>query len=72
MTSLLNQAFQKASQLPDRLQDELAQEFLAEIESEGRWDQALADSQDQLDRMAEKALEEYRTGKTREMGFDEI
>lgn len=72
MTSLLNQAFEKASQLPDRLQDELAQEFLAEIESEGRWDQALADSQDQLDRMAEKALEEYRTGKTREIGFDEI
>jgi hypothetical protein len=72
VTQLLTQAFEKASQLPDGLQDQLAREVLEEIEAEGRWDQTLADSQDKLDRLAEKALEEYRAGKTKEMGFDEL
>jgi hypothetical protein len=72
MTNLLAQAFQKASQLPENLQDELACELLDEIEWENRWDKTLAESQDKLDEMARKALEEYRSGKTREMGFDEL
>lgn len=72
MTNLLAQAFQKASQLPENLQDELASELLEEIEWESRWDETLAKSQDKLDQMAQKALDEYRSGKTKEMGFDEL
>ncbi len=72
MTKLLAQAFEKASQLPENLQDDLARALIDELTWEARWDQALAESSDQLDRMAEKALEDYRAGRTKEMGFDEL
>ena len=32
----------------------------------------LAQSADAVDRMAEEALKEYRAGRTKEMGFDEL
>ena len=72
MTKLLAQAFEKASQLPDNLQDDLARALIDELTWEIRWDQALAESSDQLDKMAEKAVEDYRAGRTKEMGFDEL
>jgi hypothetical protein len=72
MTKLLAEAFQKASELPENLQDELARELLDGLAWEARWDQALAESGEALDRMAEQALKEHRTGRTREMGFDEL
>jgi len=72
MTKLLAQAFDKASQLPENLQDELARALIDELTWETRWDQALAESSDKLDKMAEKAIEDYRAGRTKEMGFDEL
>ena len=72
MTTLLTEAFDKASKLPDTLQDELAKEFMEEIEWELRWDKTLSESQDVLDQMADKAIEDYEKGKTKEMGFDEL
>jgi len=72
MTKLLTQAFEKASELPDYLQDQLAHELLEEIEWESRWDSTLACSQDTLERLAAKALREYQSGKTEEMGFDDL
>ena len=72
MTKLLTEAFQKAARLPDPLQDQLAQELMEEIEWESRWDDTLAKSQDKLDKLAEKAAQDYKAGKTKEMGFDEL
>jgi hypothetical protein len=72
MTKLLAQAFDKASELPENLQDELARELLDDLAWEARWDKALAESADVLDRMAQKALKEHRAGRTKEMGFDEL
>jgi hypothetical protein len=72
MTNLLAQAFQRASQLPENLQDEIASELLEEIEWESRWDKTLAESPDKIDHLAQKALDEYRSGKTKEMGFNEL
>jgi ribosome biogenesis GTPase A len=72
MTKLLTEAFERASSLPEDLQDQLAQEFLEEIAWEARWDETLRGSQDKLDRLAEKAEQDYRAGKTKEMGFDEL
>jgi nitrate reductase beta subunit len=72
MTKLLTEAFRKASQLADNLQDQIAQELLDEIQWESRWDETLAKSQDKVDRLSEKAAKEYKAGKTREMGFDEL
>ena len=72
MTTLLTEAFKIASTLPGKIQDQLAQEITAKIEWENRWDKSLSESRDRLDLLAEKALHEYKSGKTKEMGFDEL
>lgn len=72
MTKLLTQAFAKASSLPDDLQDQIALELLDELDWEARWGQTLASSQDKLERLAERAAEEYRAGNTRESDFDDL
>lgn len=72
MTQLLAKAFEEASKLPERLQDEIAETLLEDLEGEERWDETLANSQDLLEQLAEKALEEHRAGRTRKMGFDEL
>jgi hypothetical protein len=72
MTSLLKQAFDKASQLPQDLQDQIAQDLLEEIEWELKWDETLAGSEDLLERLANKALQEFEAGKTVQKGFDEL
>ena len=69
MTSLLTKAFEKASALPEDLQDQLAEECLEEMDWEQRWDETLAKSQDTIDRFAERAEENFRAGKTVEMGL---
>ncbi|MEE8138545.1 MAG: hypothetical protein V3R89_08615 [Thermoanaerobaculia bacterium] len=72
MTKLLAKAFDLASKLPQELQDQLAAELLQELADEETWDEALAASASQLEQLAEKALEEYRSGRTTELGFDEL
>jgi hypothetical protein len=72
MTALLQEVFQKASGLPEDVQELLAKELLEEIEWETRWDKTLADSQPLLDRLTARAMQEYKEGKTEEKGFDEL
>jgi len=72
MTKLLAEAFEKASRLPENLQDELARELIEELAGEARWDQTLAESADTVDKMAEQALKEHRAGRTKRMGFDKL
>ncbi len=72
MTELLTKAFEQASRLPSERQDELAQQILEDLVGETKWDETLARSQDQLEKLADKALSEFRAGRTREMGFDEL
>ena len=72
MTKLLAQAFEKASALPEDLQDELARELLDGLAWEARWNKALAESADALDDMAEEALKDHRAGRTKEKGFDQL
>ena len=72
MTTLLQQAFEKAAQLPTELQDQLAQEVLEDIAGELQWDSTFARSEDLLETMAEKALREFDAGKTLPQGFDEL
>src|SRR5712691_2481850 len=72
MTTLLQQAFEKASQLPDDLQDQLAQDLLDDIAGELQWDTTLAHSEDLLEQLAEQALREFEAGRTRPQGFDEL
>jgi len=72
MTTLLQQAFEKASQLPADLQDQLAQDLLEDIAGELQWDTTLTHSEDLLEKLAEKALREFEAGRTRAQGFDEL
>jgi hypothetical protein len=72
MTELLKKAFEQASQLPDRLQDEVARQLLEDIEGDLLWDDTLTRSQDQLEKMADRALQELRAGRTRKGGFDNL
>jgi len=66
------QAFERAAALPPDVQDELGGLFIAEIESEVRWQRAFDQSQDELARMGREALEEYHAGRTKQMGWDEL
>lgn len=73
MTSLLLQAFEKAQSLPEYLQDELATQFLEDIESEMRWLQTLSQPQpSKLDQLATKALNNSLNKKTKILGFDQL
>lgn len=69
MTSLLKQAFDKASQLPSDAQDEVAAMILEELADEERWAKSFAASQDQLAKLAKEARAEYKTGKTKPLNL---
>ncbi|MFW6358956.1 MAG: hypothetical protein ACOC0N_07070 [Chroococcales cyanobacterium] len=73
MTDLLAAAFNKAQYLPEYLQDQLAQQWLEDIENELQWQQTLSQSQPSLlDELAREALKESFEGKTQVIGFDEL
>ena len=64
MTSLLKEAFEKASELPPEEQDAVARLLLAELEDEAQWADAFARSQDVLGKLADEALAEFVAGDT--------
>ena len=67
MTALLQQAFERASSLPEKDQDSFARFLISEIDDETQWEASFAGSQDELALMAREALAEYKAGKTRPM-----
>lgn len=64
MTELLKQAIARLKTLPDSDQDAIAAIILEELEDEVQWDEAFANSQDALAKIAAEAMAEYRIGKT--------
>jgi hypothetical protein len=72
MTKRLQEAFDKASQLPAEEQDWFAAFLLQELESEHRWQELFASSQDALAKLAKEALAEHRAGKTRLLDPDAL
>jgi hypothetical protein len=72
MTRLLTKAFKEASRLSEEAQDEIAVRLLEEIEGEERWDETLARTPDVLERLADKALEDFKAGRTKKLGFDDL
>ena len=64
MTELLERALNEVARLPEQEQDALANLLLSEIASEARWNDAFANSQPQLARLATDALAEFRAGQT--------
>ncbi len=73
MSQLMEQAIQRARQLPERDQEALAAIILQEIEAEERWDELFSrpESADLLARMADEALAETRAGRARKLDIDE-
>ena len=69
---MLKQAFEKASQLPEDLQDQLAQEVLEDIAGELLRDTTLAQSEDLLEQLAAQALREFEADAPVPQGFDEL
>jgi hypothetical protein len=72
MTKLLEKAFAEAAKLPADEQDALATAVLSEIESERRWDRLFADSEEMLADLAEEALAEHKTGRTKRLDPDRL
>ena len=64
MTKALEEAFREASRLPESEQDALAAAIRAEIEAEEEWKLLLSKSSNELGKLADEALSEYRAGRT--------
>ena len=70
MTKQLQQAFERAQQLPDAVQNALAERILEEIE-EQEWEAIISKPhvQQKLLKLAEEAWQEYEAGEAEEGGF---
>ncbi|BBO35447.1 hypothetical protein [Lacipirellula parvula] len=65
MTKSLQEAFERASQLPPDEQEAFGAWMLHELDSEQRWDELFNRSPDLLSKLADEALAEHRAGKTK-------
>ncbi len=67
MVTRLAEAFARIQEMNEAAQEHWAEWILAELESEKRWDELFAKSQDLLEEMADRALAEERAGLTEEL-----
>lgn len=74
MSQFMEQAFQRARQLPESDQEAIASIILQEIEAERRWEELFSrpESADLLSRMADEALAGIRAGRARKLDIDEL
>lgn len=72
MGQLLEKAIAETAKLPEVEQEAVGAWILAELESERRWDDLFATSQDLLARMAEEARQEYRAGLTESLDPEKL
>ena len=74
VTTLLQQAFDKAADLPEDRQDEFARFLLAELESQRRWEELFSrpESDELLEELAAKALEAHRAGLTKPLKPEDL
>ena len=74
MNQLLQEAFERAAELPQADQDRFARFLLAELESDRQWTAlfALPESEDLLERLADEALSEHRAGRTLPLDPEEL
>jgi methylase of polypeptide subunit release factors len=64
MGNLLDEAYAIAKELSEQEQQVIGAWLLAEIDADRRWEELLAQPSDVIERMAEKALEDHRLGRT--------
>jgi hypothetical protein len=71
MTKALRDAFAEAEKLPESEQHQLAAAIRAEIAADLAWEGRLAASGDALTALADEALAQHRSGRTRPFNADE-
>ena len=74
ISKLLSNVIQQAQSLPIAIQDEIAEQFLEDVENEIKWQETLSKPQESLvlEEMARKVLENYQAGRTKVIDFDEL
>ena len=72
MTRLLEKAFKRASKLSDLEQNTFAKWVLGELESEKKWEEMFAGSEDMLDKLSDEALDEHRQGKAKTLNIAKL
>ncbi|MDD5273960.1 MAG: hypothetical protein PHU14_14740 [Methylovulum sp.] len=73
MPTLLEKVIQQAATLPIDIQDEIARQWLEDIENEINWQKTLQQPQGlRLAELAQEALRQSAQGETVAKGFDEI
>ncbi len=72
MSTLLSKLMEEVSKLPEIQQNELAAHWLEDLKDDLRWEQSFASSQDQLAKLADQALKDFKEGRTKNLGFDEL
>lgn len=72
MATRFEKVIQQASNLPIEIQDEIAEQWLEDIENELSWQKTLQQPQDKLLYLAREALREPVRGEVLAKGFDEI
>ena len=65
MSDTFTQAFQIASKLPPKDREAPGALLLQEMQSDKRWSELFASSQDLLSKLADEALAEHKAGKTK-------
>ncbi len=70
MDSTLKKAFDKISDLPEKERDNFAEFILNELESETKWNSLFENSKSELSSLAQEAIEEYKTGETKDLNFN--
>ena len=72
MTNKLKKAFDAAAKLPPAEQDALAAAILEEVKVDGLWDSSFAKKPGALERLADEAIEEHRSARTRPLDPDQL
>ncbi len=72
MGRFLEKVIAETAKLPEEEREAFAGFMLAELESERRWGELFARSQDLLAGMAEEARQEYRAGLTEPLDLDKL
>ena len=65
MSNLLDEAYAAAKELPEQEQEAIGAWLLAEIDADRKWDELFSQPSEVIERMADKALEDHRRGRTR-------
>lgn len=72
MTPTTRQLLEKVATLPDVIQEEIALQWLDDIENELQWQATLEQPQPKLEQLALAALQQAKQDKTIKKGFDEL